>query len=160
MSVVNDAVSHLLHAATEASPDALVAKADREGITVSRSVIAKWRAGDIGPRPKDQTITAIAELHGVDVRRLREAIGRPPGELGPYVPDHRSASLTKGQRAALDRLIVTIVEGDSGAGDIAEKIASPSESGDELQARRKGPARPMRRAARHERSIKDHEGEQ
>lgn len=110
--VVNQALRDLL---TEAQPgmalDGLVAMAEQSGIRISRNTIARARRGDL-VNPTESTLQALAQLFGVDVRRLREVIGRRPGErgLGPWTPDPRSASLTQAQREALDRLIVTIVE--------------------------------------------------
>ncbi|WP_147385429.1 hypothetical protein [Propionibacterium ruminifibrarum] len=110
--VVNEALRDLL---TEAQPgmalDGLVTKAKQSGIRISRNTIARARRGDL-VNPTETTLQALAQLFGIDVRRLREVIGRRPGErgLGPWTPDPRSASLTQAQREALDRLIVTIVE--------------------------------------------------
>ena len=106
MNVVNEAVWNLLH---EAQPsmtiNGLMRKAERDGIDIGRTAVAKAQRGDVQATTRDSTMQAIADLYGVDVRHLREAAGRPRGELGPYVPDHRAASLTSRQREALDRLI-------------------------------------------------------
>ena len=73
------------------SLDALDGEAKRKGIAVSRNTIAKARRGELGPRTTEPVLLALAQLYGLDVRQVRVAVGRPPGELGPYVPDERAA---------------------------------------------------------------------
>lgn len=123
---VNEAVRDLLAGAKPgAALDGLYAQAQRQGLKLGRNTIAKARRGDL-VNPTDATLSALAELFGVDVRDLRAAVGRQRGELGPYVPTGRSASLTHAQRAALDQLIVAIVE-EGGTQDAGQAEAKKSD---------------------------------
>lgn len=104
-------LSNLLrNAKGEASYDAIASKARRAGFPLSPSAVAKFIRDEHKGRTRDETLQALAAGFDLDVRLVREAAGRQRGELGPYVPDSRANSLTKDQREALDRLIVTIVE--------------------------------------------------
>ncbi|NNG20530.1 hypothetical protein HJ590_13330 [Naumannella sp. ID2617S] len=104
-------LSNLLRKAKgDASYEAIATKATRRGHQLSPSAVAKYMRDEQRGRTPDSTLQALAAGLDLDVRLLREAAGRPGGELGPYVPDARANSLTKAQREALDRLIVSIVD--------------------------------------------------
>lgn len=104
----------------------LMKLAEKRGVRIDRSQVGKFLNGTHAPRPKETSLAALAELFAVPVTDLRELAGRPPGELGPYVPTPESASLTDRQRNALDELIRSFVaEGANDAGDAdAEKSAT------------------------------------
>lgn len=125
---VNEAVRDLLQSSTSDSLDVLHESAQREGLELGRTTIARALRGELA-RPKAETVDSLAELFGVDVRLLRQAVGRQGGELEPWVPDPRSASLTKDQREALDRLIVAIVTGGQLDAGQAEAQKRPSDGG-------------------------------
>lgn len=120
----------LADAKGERSIDDVKRQAEREGHQIDRSVIAKYVSGDHGPRPPEKTLAALAAGLGLDVRELRELAGRPAGEREPYVPTPESASLTREQRQALDRLIKTMVPvqegGQHGAGNTPTKKTAAS----------------------------------
>lgn len=108
---VNEALREMLaKARPDAALDGLYAEAQRRGLKIGRNTIARARRGEI-INPTEETLVALADLFGLDVRDLRAAAGRQRGELGPYIPTPRASSLTQAQRAALDALIVSIVEG-------------------------------------------------
>jgi hypothetical protein len=92
------------------SIDDVVARAEAQGHRIDRSVVARYLKGEHGSRPRQETLSALAAGFDLDVRELRELAGRPPGELGPYVPTSESASLTAEQRQALDQLIRAITK--------------------------------------------------
>lgn len=104
----------LRNAKGDASYEAIAAKARRAGHKLSASAVAKYVRDEQKGQTPDETLAAFAAGFDLDVRDLRQAADRPRGELGPYVPDSRANSLTKNQRDALDRLIVSIVEAERG----------------------------------------------
>lgn len=145
---VNDALRDLLaEAKPDVALDTLYAQAQRQGIGIGRNTIAKARRGEL-ERPSERILQALAELFGVDIRSLRRAVDRQPGELGPYIPTERAAALTQPQRDALDRLIVTIVEqGGQRDGWQPEAEKSLTRSDVDLAARRGTNEGQARRAA-------------
>ena len=111
---VSDLSEFLANAKGDRSIDAIADKATAAGHRIGRSVVAKYLRGEHGPRMPEATLTGLAAGFGVDVRELRRLAGRPPGELGPYVPIAEASSLTQPQRNALDQLMKAFVsEGDS-----------------------------------------------
>ncbi|WP_152364831.1 hypothetical protein [Microlunatus speluncae] len=117
MSALSD---RLAAAKGERSIDDIVARAGASGHRIDRSVVARYLNGEHGPRPRQETLSALAAGFDLDARELRGLAGRPPGELGPYVPTSESASLTSEQRQALDQLIKAITRGASGRDRRAE----------------------------------------
>ncbi len=111
MSALSD---RLAQAKGERSIDDVVTRAAAAGHRIDRSVVARYLNGEHGPRPRQETLSALAAGFELDARELRALVGRPPGELGPYVPTSESASLTTEQRQALDQLIKAITRGASG----------------------------------------------
>lgn len=89
--------------------DAIAEQAGRSGYSINRATVARYLAGEHGPRPAETTLLALAAGLDVDVRLLRRCIGAPSGELGPYRPVAESARLSQAQRAAIDQLIKSIV---------------------------------------------------
>lgn len=111
---VSDLSEFLANAKGDRSIDAIAHQATAAGFPISRSDVAKYLRSEHGPRIPQATLKGLAAGFGVDVRELRRLAGRPPGELGPYVPTPEAASLTKPQRNALDQLIKAFVsEGDA-----------------------------------------------
>lgn len=108
MSALSD---RLVEAKGERSIDDIVARAGEQGQRIDRSAVARYLKGEHGPRPRQETLAALAAGFDLDARELRALVGRPPGELGPYVPTSESASLTAEQRDALDQLIRAITRG-------------------------------------------------
>ena len=126
---VSDLSEFLANAKGDRSIDAIADKATAAGHRIGRSVVAKYLRGEHGPRIPEATLTGLAAGFGVDVRELRRLAGRPPGELGPYVPTAEASSLTQPQRNALDQLIKAFVsEGgqQDGRRPEAEKTTKPS----------------------------------
>lgn len=104
------ALSELLRQAkTGRSIDAIAEQARRRGHPINRATVARYLAGEHGPRPAEATLLALSAGLGVDVRLLRRCAGAPSGELGPYRPVAESARLNQAQRAAIDQLIKAIV---------------------------------------------------
>ncbi len=102
-------------------------------------MVARYLKGEHGTRPRQETLSALAAGFDLDVRELRGLVGRPPGELGPYVPTSESASLTAEQRQALDQLIRAITKGDG--------VVRPVEGADQDHpGRADGPAVSERRS--------------
>lgn len=117
------ALSDLLRQAKAGrSIDAIAQRARQRGHPINRATVAKYLAGEHGPRPSERTLRALAEGLGVDLRRLRRALGVPGGELGPYQPVAESARLTQVQREALDQLIRSMVA-RADAGNLAKADA-------------------------------------
>ncbi|NYE69615.1 hypothetical protein [Microlunatus parietis] len=98
----------LAQAKGDRSIDDVVARAQEQGHRIDRSAVARYLKGEHGPRPRLETLAALAAGFDLDARELRVLAGRPPGELGPYVPTSEAASLTAEQRDALDQLIKAI----------------------------------------------------
>lgn len=88
------ALSDLLNEAKgDATPDDLIREARRRGVDVSpsaRSNMYKALNGQHAKQPKDATLQLYAAVFRVDVRTLRNAVGRPAGELGPWIPPEES----------------------------------------------------------------------
>ncbi len=122
MSALSD---RLQQAKGQRSIDDIAAQARRLGHPIDRSAVAKFLAGQAGPRPRPSTLEALAAGFGVDVRELRLLAGQPPGEAGPYVPTPESASLTREQRRAIDQLIKAIVRGNAPALETSEVQTRP-----------------------------------
>jgi hypothetical protein len=101
----------LTEAKGDQSIDDIVARAAAAGHRIDRSAVARYLKGEHGSRPRQETLAALAAGFDLDARELRALAGRPPGELGPYVPTSESASLTAEQRQALDQLIRAITRG-------------------------------------------------
>lgn len=120
--------ARLADAKGERSIDSIRDQAEREGHEIDRATIAKYVAGQHGPRPPEKTLQALATGLGVDVRELRRLASMPGGELGPYVPVSEAARLDRSQRQALDALIKTIVKEVSDAGQ-AEDQKTEDQSG-------------------------------
>lgn len=115
--------------------DDIVREASRHGYAIDRTVVYNALNGNHAKKPREETLQALAAGFGVDVRMLRELVGRQPGELGPWKPVPEAAALTKDQRDALDRLIRTIVsEGGSDAGNTGKKSPSSGEPGGTVTA--------------------------
>lgn len=106
MSALSDLLSQ---AKAGRSIDAIAQQARQGGHSINRATVARYLAGDHGPRPSEGTLRALAEGVGVDLRQLRRALDLPGGELGPYQPVAESARLTQVQREALDQLIKSMV---------------------------------------------------
>lgn len=125
---VSDLSEFLANEKGDRSIDAIADKATAAGHRIGRSVVAKYLRGEHGPRIPEATLTGLAAGFGVDVRELRRLAGRPPGELGPYVPTAESSSLTQPQRNALDQLIKAFVSegGPHGLVDSAQKSTKAS----------------------------------
>lgn len=104
----------LVEAKGDRSIDDIVARAEEQGHRIDRSAVARYLKGEHGSRPRQETLAALAAGFDLDTRELRSLAGRPPGELGPYVPTSESASLTAEQRKALDQLIRAITKGTGG----------------------------------------------
>jgi len=113
------------------SIDAIADQARRRGHPINRATVARYLAGDHGPRPPEDTLVALSEGLGIDVRRLRRSLGVPTGELGPYQPVAESARLTQVQREALDQLIKAIVaRADGGMREVSgEHLDSVNDEG-------------------------------
>lgn len=99
----------LVRAKTGRSIDAIAEQAQRRGYPINRATVARYLAGEHGPRPSEATLLALSAGLGVDVRQLRRCAGAPSGELGPYRPVAESARLSQSQRAAIDQLIKAMV---------------------------------------------------
>ncbi|MFC7619104.1 hypothetical protein [Microlunatus sp. GCM10028923] len=124
MSALSD---RLTEAKGERSIDDIVARAGEQGHRIDRSAVARYLKGEHGPRPRQETLAALAAGFDVDARELRALAGRPPGELGPYVPTSEAASLTAEQRAALDQLIRAITRGSAEDRGTVRRIDRPDD---------------------------------
>lgn len=107
----------LVKARGDRNVDKLIEDAEARGHVIDRGTIYRALAGDHSKRPREKTLTAFAEVFGLDVRKVREAADRPAGEREPWVPTPEAAQLSREQRSALNRLIKTIVQ--------AEQVAQP-----------------------------------
>jgi transcriptional regulator with XRE-family HTH domain len=112
---VSKLTDRLKEAKGDRSIDDIAAYATKHGHKISRSVVAKYLQDRQSSKPPVKTLDALAVGFGIDPRELRELAGYGRGELGAWRPPAESASLTRDQRDALDRLIKTMVraEGDS-----------------------------------------------
>jgi len=123
------ALSELLgQARAGRSIDAIADQARQQGHPINRATVARYLAGEHGPRPAERTLRALSAGLGLDIRRLRRTLGAPPGELGPYRPVAESARLSRAQRAAIDQLIKSIVgrsEAVALAGGAVERFVDP-----------------------------------
>lgn len=102
---VSELSKRLVEAKGDRSIDDIARQAERDGHRLDRSAVARYLNGDHGPNPRPSTIEALAAGFGLDAREVRRLVGRPGGELGPWVPTPASASLTQRQRDALDQVI-------------------------------------------------------
>lgn len=119
---VSELSKRLAEAKGDRSIDSVVDEAVKRGHPISRAAVAKYVRGDHGPRPPEATLVGLAAGLHLDVRELRELASRPGGELEPWIPPAVSASLTRQQREALNRLIVAFVGGgDDGRTPDAQK---------------------------------------
>lgn len=111
------ALSDLLaNAKGDQSVDVLIDKAEKAtGATLDRSVIYRALKGEHAKTPREATLQSLSDVFGVDVRKLREAVAMPAGELGPWSPTPESARLDRHQRKALDQLIKAIVRAEGAA---------------------------------------------
>lgn len=136
------ALSDLLNDAKgDRNIDLLIEAAEERGHMIDRGTVYRALAGEHAKRPREQTLTALSEVFGLDVRKVREAADRPAGELGPWDPTPESAQLDRDQRAALDRLIKTIVQGGQAHGNAAATNEDASVTRIHPKAARK-PGRP------------------
>ncbi|HSV37503.1 MAG TPA: hypothetical protein VLI04_01980 [Nocardioidaceae bacterium] len=113
------ALSDILNRAKgDRSVDQMIDAARKNGAEVdsnARGNIYKALKGDHAQSPTDRTLRMWAAVFGVTPIELREAAGRPPGELGPWVPTDEAGQLSQPIREALDGLIKAIVrEGATG----------------------------------------------
>lgn len=113
------ALSDLLNEAKgDHSVDYLMEEARKRNVTVKdsdRSLIYKVLSGDHARNPRDSTLRLLAEVFRLKVVDLREAAGRPRGELGPWKPVDEAAQLSQPIRDAFDELIKVIVREGGGA---------------------------------------------
>ncbi len=111
------------------SVDTLIADARKRGVPVPESArgnIYKALDGKHAKTPTDRVLTLWAEVFRLNVQDLREAVGRPRGELGPWVPPDEANQLNEEQREALGALIKAIVRG----GGEGEQTPAIDETGD------------------------------
>lgn len=149
------ALSDLLNdAKADNSVDNLIAAAEKRGTTINgtaRATVYKALNGDHAKRPREATLSMFAEIFQLDVREVRAAAGRAPGELGEWAPPAESAQLAQPVRDALDLLIKAIVNAEGGAGLApASAPAEPSDSdaGGAAVIDIQAPPRQMGKAAR------------
>lgn len=113
----------LLDAKGDRSVDSLIAEAERRGVTVNptaRATVYKALKGDHAKNPREETVQLFASVFALDLRDVRQAAGKPRGELGRWVPTNEAHRLDQEQRDALDALIKAIVRtGGEAGGDTA-----------------------------------------
>src|SRR5690349_17205760 len=84
------ALSDLLVAAKgDRSVDDLIAAAEKRGAELEptfRATAYKALKGDHAKSPRESTLRQLCQVFGLDIRRVREAVQKPPGELGPWTP--------------------------------------------------------------------------
>lgn len=135
--VVSRLSDRLAEAYGDQTQEQIAERARRAGHQIDRSMISKALADKLGPKPREATLQALAAGFRLDVRELRELVGRTGEDLGVYAGPEFSASLTRKQRRALDQLILAMVEGDDDAGIAeAEKMGVSTRDDMTLAARR------------------------
>ena len=115
---VTDLSELLNQAKGDRSVDTLIAEAERAGSTINataRATIYKALRGEHAKHPRERTLNLFSAVFDLDVRKVREAAGRPSGELGAWEPTPEAAQLNQDQRRALDMLIKSIVKSDDQA---------------------------------------------
>lgn len=145
--------------------DRLIADAEKQGHKIHRGTIYRALDGDHAKHPRDETLRAFAAVFGVDVGKLRQAVKRPAGELGPWVPVSDSAQLDRDQRKALDQLIKAIVRagGQSNVAESRQPAPATRETKEEAaqrvlrEAKQEQKGRRARAAAK--KQLKDQQGE-
>ncbi|WP_436699919.1 hypothetical protein [Nocardioides sp. BYT-33-1] len=127
------ALSDLLNDAKgDRSVDQLIQAARDRGVEVSDTARAnayKALKGRHAKNPTDNVLTVWSEIFGVPVTELRKAVGKPAGELGPWVPVSEAGQLSQDIRNALDDLIKAIVKEGGGAHGAAATSEPPGEGG-------------------------------
>lgn len=124
---VSKLTDRLKAAKGDRSIDDIAAYATKHGHKISRSVVAKYLQDRQGSKPPVRTLDALAVGFGIDPRELRELAGYGRGELGAWRPPAESASLTRDQRDALDRLIKTMVRTEEESSDGRQPDAEKSD---------------------------------
>lgn len=127
--LVSKLTDRLKEAKSDRSIDDIAALAVQHGHHLSRGTVAKYLRDEQGPRPPVKTLDALAAGFRIDPREVRELAGYTPGELGPWSPPDESASLTRDQRDALDRLIKSMVRVEGGSSDGGQPDAQKSPRG-------------------------------
>jgi hypothetical protein len=115
--------------------DAQVAKARDAGHRINRATVYKALRGEHAKNPPDEMLKALAYVFGLDVRKVREAADRPPGELGPWEPTAEAGQLSQDQRDALNNLIKTIVRGGVAHGNATPAKRAPASRAETEQDR-------------------------
>lgn len=139
------------HKGEDFNVDARVAAAAKDGHAIDRATVFKVLNGDHARNPREATLAALAAVFELDVRDVREAAGKPRGELGEWKPTSESARLNQEQRDALDLLIKSIVREGGGAhehGAAPIVLITPTDETDEagnvLDAARRSKTYPPR----------------
>lgn len=127
MVVVSRLTERLTAAKGDRSIDDIAARAVKHGNKLSRGTVAKYLRDEQSAKPPVRTLDALAAGFGIDPRELRELAGYGRGELGAWRPPAESASLTRDQRDALDRLIKTMVRAEEESSDGRQPDAEKSD---------------------------------
>lgn len=125
--VVSRLTERLTAAKGDRSIDDIAARAVKHGNKLSRGTVAKYLRDEQSAKPPVRTLDALAAGFGIDPRELRELAGYGRGELGAWRPPAESASLTRDQRDALDRLIKTMVRAEEESSDGRQPDAEKSD---------------------------------
>ena len=87
---------------------AIAKRATAAGHPIHPGTVAKYLKGEGAKEPPEHTIRALAAGFKVTVKEVRDNLGMPQGESGPWYPPEESARLNRDQRSALDLLIKAI----------------------------------------------------
>jgi len=83
-------------------------EAQQQGLTLKESTATAYFGSRHG-KPSEPVLSALAQVLGVPIEKLRTAAGLPAGEHLPYTPPVEAARLSQRQRAAIDELIRAVV---------------------------------------------------
>jgi len=83
-------------------------RATAAGHPIHPGTVAKYLKGEGAKEPPEHTIRALAAGFKVTEQEVRDNLGMPQGERGPWYPPEESARLNQDQRGALDLLIKAI----------------------------------------------------
>jgi hypothetical protein len=87
---------------------AIAKRATAAGHPIHPGTVAKYLKGEGAKEPPEHTIRALAAGFKVTEQEVRDNLGMPQGESGPWYPPEESARLNRDQRSALDLLIKAI----------------------------------------------------
>jgi len=83
--------------------------AKQSRVPIHRATIYKYLNDEGAKEPPEHTVRGLAAAFELSEKEIRDLLGMPSGDGGPWQPPEESARLSRDQREALDRLIKTIV---------------------------------------------------